>query len=151
MPRFLFLILILVMTLSANAQTAQHPTQEGLRPTDGNGLLDYCGKLVNYFDGSERDWSTSELLKIGWCLGWVQATVEHFQLMQTFMTKEGSATNQGLLGICIPFNVPNAQVMRVSVKWLRDHPERLHENLAVLSVEILTSAFPCQAPDSAKK
>jgi hypothetical protein len=31
------------------------------------------------------------------------------------------------------------------VKWLRDHPERLHEQKSVLTLEALRGAFPCQA------
>jgi len=49
--------------------------------------------------------------------------------------------------ICIPDGkVPVAQLARIVVKWLRDHPERLHEPKSVLALEALSGAFPCTAP-----
>jgi len=49
--------------------------------------------------------------------------------------------------ICIPQEASSvAQLVRVVVKWLRDHPERLHEQMTILTLEALRDAFPCLAP-----
>jgi hypothetical protein len=46
---------------------------------------------------------------------------------------------------CIPSEVNQAQLARILVKWLRDHPERLHEQDFLLTFNALHEAFPCQA------
>ena len=152
MWRILLAIFILFITLSANAQEVQGQFDEqGLRPKDGNALLDYCGKLVSLIDDSKQSRSNSDLMEIGWCTGYVQGTVEPMLLMQVSMTGDSSNTKKGPMGICIPFEVPTTQVARVFVKWLRDHPEKLHENITGLTIRILHDAFPCAEPQALKK
>jgi hypothetical protein len=51
--------------------------------------------------------------------------------------------------ICIPDGVTSTEQMALVIrKFLRDHPERLHESRAVLAVEALNTAFPCSAGPS---
>lgn len=152
MRRFLFPIFILVFTLSANAQKVQRPLDEqGLRPRDGNALLDYCGKMVNYLDDPQRPLTDPDLMSSAWCAGYVQGTVEQLQFVQIAMMKDSSDTKIGPLGICIPFEVPTGQVARVFVKWLRDHPEKLHEGITGLTIRILHDAFACEAKPTKKE
>lgn len=48
--------------------------------------------------------------------------------------------------ICIPQEASSVgQLARVVVKWLRDHPERLHEDKTILTLEAFRDAFPCEA------
>ena len=44
---------------------------------------------------------------------------------------------------CAPKEVTVGQLVLVIVKFLRDHPERLHQGRAALTMEALTTAFPC--------
>lgn len=44
---------------------------------------------------------------------------------------------------CIPTNAEYDQIIRVVVKYLRDHPERLHEHRRVLIPDAIGAAFPC--------
>lgn len=46
--------------------------------------------------------------------------------------------------VCIPTGTTNEQHLRVIVKYLRDHPEKLHEPAGSLSLEALKAAFPCR-------
>jgi hypothetical protein len=46
---------------------------------------------------------------------------------------------------CIPTEVRIAQMARILVKWLRDHPERLHERISILTVDAFHDAFACHA------
>jgi hypothetical protein len=43
---------------------------------------------------------------------------------------------------CVPDEVSILQMARVVAKWLRDHPERLHEQEGILVREALESGFP---------
>lgn len=48
--------------------------------------------------------------------------------------------------VCLPeHGSTNAQVALVIVKFLRDHPERLHEDRTALMVDALSGAFPCRS------
>ncbi len=48
---------------------------------------------------------------------------------------------------CIPDEASVAQLARVVVKWLREHPEKLHELKSFVVIEALKSAFPCPVPE----
>jgi hypothetical protein len=45
---------------------------------------------------------------------------------------------------CFPHGVTPDQAVRVIVKWLGDHPARLHEDAVKLVVDALKENFPCQ-------
>lgn len=45
--------------------------------------------------------------------------------------------------ICTPPEVTNGQLRQMLVKFMRDHPERLHEDLWVLLASVQAGAFPC--------
>jgi hypothetical protein len=44
---------------------------------------------------------------------------------------------------CIPIGVSTGQGARVVIKYLRDHPEQLHEDGPILTFNALIAAFPC--------
>jgi hypothetical protein len=50
-------------------------------------------------------------------------------------------------GICPP-RMNNDQLVRVVLKWLRDHPERLHEFASVGIFWSLATSFPCEPTDA---
>lgn len=45
---------------------------------------------------------------------------------------------------CAPLGVTTDQYVQVAVKWLKEHPERLHEHSAALIGEAYNAAFPCR-------
>ena len=45
---------------------------------------------------------------------------------------------------CVPNAVTTGQVVRVVVKYIDSHPERMHEDFGALALEALRSAFPCR-------
>lgn len=50
-----------------------------------------------------------------------------------------------IVPFCVPANkITGGQVARVIVKYLKDHPERLHENETFLAIQALQAAFPCK-------
>jgi hypothetical protein len=49
-----------------------------------------------------------------------------------------------LRGPCIPDEASILQLARVLVKWLREHPEKLHEPKSTLTLAAFEDAFPCQ-------
>jgi anti-sigma regulatory factor (Ser/Thr protein kinase) len=50
-----------------------------------------------------------------------------------------------LLQFCVPDSgIPVIQAMRVVVKYLKEHPEQLHEDGMGLTVAALKDSFPCK-------
>ena len=44
---------------------------------------------------------------------------------------------------CIPHGVKNEQLARVYLKYLEQHPEKIHLNASSLLIECFTISFPC--------
>lgn len=156
---------IVTLLFLACAVTAACAQMKGDFPKDGNELLDSCSVAVDAADSPtslsalSRDRFTEQMTKMGWCAGYLQATGDTMSAMQVrlyMIGKMGVTLSgpdkvkeyalDGLRGACIPEKAPIIQVARVVVKWLREHPERLHELKSVLTEDALKDAFPCTAP-----
>jgi len=113
---------ILAMLLSSSVTWA-HPSKGY---TDGNDLRDQCGAAIAKDAG----------FGAGACLGFI----EGFRQLAV-MTQP--VTNLKLL--CLPDGVPNGQLAKVIVKYLDQHPEKLHLPAAQLMYDATDDAFPCAA------
>jgi Rap1a immunity proteins len=155
------LALTLVTLMLSPAVIPANPPQESKFqfPKDGNGLLDYCGEVVNLLDSSSTQVDAETEMKSAWCVGYIQATEERILYWRMSAAIQVMAYQQDgkpapshmwadedFVSTCIPDEAPVAQLTRVVVKWLREHPEKLHELKGFLVIEALKSAFPCPAP-----
>jgi hypothetical protein len=104
---------------------------EALR-SDGNKLLRECEdalKAVGTTTTTAREFGQGL-----YCIGFVHGLVD----MNTVYDADGAATF-----FCPPQEFTVGQGVRVVVKFLQDHPERLHKDEAILAVSALQQAFPC--------
>jgi hypothetical protein len=107
----------------------------------GNDVLDRCQTSVRLYDNNGAP--VGEHLNAGWCSGWVSGTLELTKLHNewTGFVKEKPT----LLQFCVPDSgIPVIQAMRVVVKYLKEHPEQLHEDGMGLTVAALKDSFPCK-------
>ena len=139
-------------------------------PTDGNKLLDACSVLVEAADNPTTitslsgDRFTETMSQFSWCAGYLEGI--HDTLIQNQvtlglmgmmgMTLTGSDEKKAwavehLHGACIPDKAPILQIARVLVKWLREHPARLHESKGVLTTAALQEEFACRPPTPRKR
>lgn len=137
---------ISALFLFACVLTPVYAQQKFSFPKDGNGLLDYCGVVValadspTSIDSLNGDRFTEKMGQFNWCAGYLGATQDIF--LQNFVNigvfgmagltlggpdKLKQYALDTLRGPCIPDNATVLQLARVLVKWLREHPERLHE------------------------
>jgi len=136
--------------------------QERLQfPKDGNGLLDYCGNFVDLEDSKLS--AAADEIKVGWCIGYVQAStafIAHLKANLIVAAMAGVKLSgpeksrpivTNMADACTPERASTLQLARVLVKWLRDHPERLHEQADFLALDALKSAFPCGADAPTKE
>jgi hypothetical protein len=91
--------------------------------SSGSYFLRACNSFLDT-KVSVNDWHSYE--EAGECFGSAR--------MLIFLGRKGA-------GICSPEGVTVSQVARVIVKYLNDHPEKLHEDYRVLSVEALQKVW----------
>lgn len=147
---------LFIATLMFSAGMAPAPSSQQVAfPKDGNGLLDFCGEIVNHLDSPQ---APVDDMKFYWCAGYLQATQERIgnwrmlaaMQVYAYQSKGEPApshmwADEDFTKTCIPEEAPIAQLARVIVKWLRDHPEKLHEPKSMLVMEALQEDFPCSA------
>ena len=102
------------------------------RQPDGNTLLNDCTAAVRLADGDEV--TPPENLDAIYCLGMIQGISLADEI-------HGAAGHQRFF--CPPQEAQTRQLVRVVVKWLNEHPKRLHEIDGVLIVLALSRGFPC--------
>jgi hypothetical protein len=119
--KLLLPILVLLFILGDQTVVAQD------KP-DGNTLLRQCNAAVRRMDAINTGRDPGNALEqrdAEYCLGYVNGFVD---------ADERS---------CPPSPVTMQQYVRVVVKYLNDHPEKLHLGRAQLVGESLGNAFPC--------
>ena len=98
---------------------------------DGNMLLDRClqaQKLLND--------QPANSLHVGYCMG----IVEGVQRTLSYSKQLGDR----LILPCFPEeDIKNKQALRITIKYLKDHPENLHMNQVILLMKAFRDAFPC--------
>jgi len=124
----------------------------GFSALDGNELLKQCKAYANLLNiPNVRDTDDPVVLRAMargdfangmHCLGYVTGVIDdHFncQLGQASATAALDPTKD----FCLPDGVTPNQTVRVIVKWLEDHPARLHESAIELANKALKESFPC--------
>ena len=163
--RFLPLMLFACTTVTPACAQQKHDL-----PSDGNGLLDYCTVAITAADSPDSilslsaDRLTDQMMKLNWCAGYLQAAQDAASLTQIHLAligamgitlsgpdKQREAAFDMLRGACIPERAPVAELARVLVKWLREHPEKLHEPKSTLTLHAFIEAFPCPAVTPTKE
>ena len=68
--------------------------------------------------------------------GYVSGTIDSYMILID--------ANPSVRFICFPKQgISNDQAIRIIIKWLKEHPERLHETARTNVLEALRTAFPC--------
>ncbi len=100
--------------------------------TSGNKLKPACAA---YIAGIPPD--RSEALKAGVCIGFIDGW------LQLAMMLKPPLVNEELF--CPPKGVTNKQVIDIAVKYMNDHPEKLHQSASQILYDAVSDAFPCLA------
>jgi hypothetical protein len=61
-----------------------------------------------------------------------------------------TAANKENVTICVPKGVGGRELRLVMDKYLKDHPEQLHEKVSVVLGAAFAGAYPCQKPNESK-
>jgi hypothetical protein len=128
----MFFLLIGCATTAISEQTERNKR-------DGNELLERCSLAMKMStDASTMSWT--DLAKGTYCSGYIYGITSMNRGNQQI--KEYFGTNESLF--CVPKEATFRQVGRVLIKYLEDHPDKLHEHDHFLALMALTEAFPCK-------
>ena len=65
-------------------------------------------------------------------------------MLQSMLVVTDYGANTPALNVCVPEDVRASQFLRVIVNYLRNHPEKLHEDGGYLALYGMYDAFPCK-------
>lgn len=100
---------------------------------DGNKLLSQCNAAIQIMDGGTLP---KDAYIAASCLGLVQG-ITNLNLLYQVNEKNDTF-------FCLPAGgINNGQAARIVVKYLKEHPEKLHENESFLAIGAFVEAYPC--------
>lgn len=99
---------------------------------DGNMLLQRCQTVLRTEERGGGPASNADAMASTFCFGYINGVLD-FQ----------SSARKDVAYFCLPEGASRMQALRVVVKFLTDHPERLHEHEVNLVIFALREAFPC--------
>lgn len=130
--------IFLVVLLFAAGISASAASNDVL--ATGNNVLKDCQTAVRFADNNGAP--VSEHFHSGWCVGWISAALELTKLHNVWTDFIGQ--KPALLQFCLPVSgIPVIQAVRIVVKYLKEHPEQLHEDGMSLTIAALKNDFPC--------
>jgi len=110
--------------------------------SDGNELLSQCNTAIAILEGAKESSDPNDAAYLGYCFGLLGGVTG---LNRYYQNLYGQIEYEGILLFCIPESgMGNGQAARIAVKYMREHPERLHENAVVILVTAFMEAFPCK-------
>lgn len=107
----------------------------------GNDVLNSCQTAVRFFDNDGAP--AGEHFDSGWCIGWVSGVLQLTKAHNDWsrLVEQKPTAWQ----FCVPASgIPVIQGVRIVVKYLKEHPEQLHEDGMGLTVAALKDSFPCR-------
>lgn len=114
--------LIVLLSTSASAQ-------------DGSELLRWCEDAITNDQQIAAARSLANWFHAGLCMGMMQGITK---MNSVYQHMEVSL-------ICLPGgSIKNEQAARVVIRYLREHPEKLHISGTELAIIALKDAFPCK-------
>jgi hypothetical protein len=129
-------IALLFSPAAVGQQSSVPHSHGGFAGMSGNDLLPLCQAAVEMADG--KTLTTNRMIDATHCDWYIDGVLDgfHFRdsdpnIMQT---------------ICFPDGVNGEQMTRIVLKFLQDHPARLHDPAYALIFAATLDAFECSAP-----
>lgn len=101
-----------------------------------------CALAVRGMDGNPPT-TVEDLTHATSCMGMVEGIVGTLVILEMSAKQRHSSLVDTA---CFPESFSTAQAIRISFKYMQDHPDQLHEPGSGLIYLALTKAFPCAHP-----
>jgi len=125
-------MLTLLCVFAVPLATAQEQNQSVSE--SGNAFLTQCELVLDRSSMKEK----GDPVDAGECFGYVVG-VNHGVRMAYDIVGQPQP-------YCLPDGVTHGQMMRVLIKFIKDHPEKAHQPTVGLEIESFMDAFPCKQP-----
>lgn len=104
-------------------------------PPDGAELLRACTAAMQMADGVQL--GADDSMRAVWCVGYVSGVLDGLAVLGW----KGGSTR-----VCLPEKgITNDQAARLVVRYLRSHPDVLHESARASVVVAIAETFACKA------
>lgn len=139
MKRLAFVAVILAFALCAHSSEAQDKSAAVAQENHGTGvqLLEECENVEN--DGSKL--TGLERQRGMHCMGYLQGVADTLRFWRDYNNEEKTHL---FPPACISNDATNFEFAKVVVKYLNDHPNKLHEGYGLLVIFALEDAYPCK-------
>jgi hypothetical protein len=108
---------------------------------DGSSLLQFCSAYLQAADNGSV--ASGGAIHATFCIGFLTG-IEDFDVMLSQREADRNGGKGLIQHACIAEAARTDQAVWVVVKWLRDHPARLHHPASALAIAALRDAFPCK-------
>lgn len=135
-PRGLIVALLMVVGLVFVARPV-------VAAKTGSDLLNECLRVEKYNSVGAGSLTQEEYADLVSCLSFVAGVQQGLIIGLVHAWGEDKVSLEDRIG-CFPHNSTPGQYARVVIKFLNEHPERLHERASFLVVDALIEAFPCK-------
>jgi Rap1a immunity proteins len=120
------MVRIYIFLMAAIFSNAAHATYN----YDGNEILEVCSVI------KIQDMEQHEAMDLFYCMGFIEGVLSSQEIA---IELDNPST------VCkLPEEgITTGQIVRIVVKYLEEHPEKLHLNSSLLVLDALRQAFPC--------
>ena len=129
-------ICVLLLWPTVSSQEPSGP--RGYPSASGNAFVRLCSVVET--NETETQLETQHGVA---CIAYVVGLIDGVSKETEFVL--AVSNKQPPMPFCLPDDVENGQIIRITLKYIRNHPEEAHLSTAFLVVQALREAFPCQA------
>ena len=104
---------------------------------NGGKLLELCKSTTKELTKQ----SPEDLYNSSHCFGYIEGITDTNLMYEVYLETKQNENVKPLF--CVPDNGSISQVTKVVIKYLEDHPEKLHEHEISIVTTALRQAFPC--------
>jgi Rap1a immunity proteins len=116
-------------------------TQEKLEypSTSGNAYLRECSVI----EKDLKDLTQADMKYVFACLGYTEGVMDGAMAEAAVVLGPTDNSQNQLAPFCVPSEADNGQLVRITLKYIRKHPEEAHKPGFVQIIRALREAFPC--------
>ena len=145
MNRYRYTALAVFAFLAAVPLTAQTTAKD--ISDSGNRYVEICSSAEKLSQKATE----IDFLNSGLCSGFMMGYREGIRVSIAMLRHDNPSLaslkdSEEDLGVCVPDGVELAQMIRVTLKYIREHPEQGHLPSAFLVLMAERNAFPCAKP-----
>lgn len=130
------LLPLIVIPLCSASGAAQE--QKEFPSTSGNAFVRMCSVLDNKKIDEQTPLENQHAVA---CIAYAEGVVQG--VSQEVAFSHAMTNKEPLRPFCLPDDAENGQLIRVVLKYIRNHPEVAHQSTAFLIVLALKESFPC--------